>query len=151
SWTNPIWEQIRDHESAFDGVFAWSNQRFNLATSGETRFVNGIFGSGSMFEVLGVRMNAGRFFTPDDDHRGCGPDGPVVVASYGFSQSEFGSPAAAIGKRVTIEGHPFTIIGVTDPSFFGVEVGRKFDIVTPICSEAIIRGAGSSLDQRASW
>jgi len=151
SWTNPIWEQIRDHQAAFDGIFAWSNQRFNLSTAGETRFVNGIYASGGMFDVLGVTTIAGRTFTPDDDRRGCGSDGPVAVVSYGFSQSEFGSPAAALGKSLSIDGHLFNVIGVTGVSFFGLDVGRKFDIVTPLCSEAIIRGAGSSLDQRSSW
>src|SRR4051812_36614151 len=37
AFTNPIWEQIRDHQTAFDGVFAWSNIRFNLSSGGETR------------------------------------------------------------------------------------------------------------------
>jgi putative ABC transport system permease protein len=151
SWTNPIWEEIRDHQSAFDGVFAWANQRFDLATSGETRYVNGILASGSFFDVLGVKAIAGRTFTVEDDRRGCGPDGPVAVVSAGFAQREFGEPAAAVGKIVSIDNHPFNVIGVTAASFFGVDVGRRFDLAAPICSEAILRGAGTQLDQRSSW
>src|SRR5215813_7500958 len=54
SWTNPIWEQIRERRDLFDGAFAWCPQRFNLAAGGETQFVDGIWASGRMFDVLGV-------------------------------------------------------------------------------------------------
>ncbi len=151
AFTNPIWEQIRDHQPAFDGVLAWANQRFNLSSGGETRFVNGMLASGGFFDVLHVKALAGRTFTLEDDHRGCGPDGPVAVISYGFASAEFGAPANAIGRIVAVDGHPFNVIGVTAPSFFGVDVGRQFDMVAPICAEAILRGAGSQLDQRSSW
>src|SRR3954469_26051025 len=45
SWTNPIWEQIRSRRDLFDGVFAWSTARFNLASGGETQYVDGIWAS----------------------------------------------------------------------------------------------------------
>jgi predicted permease len=151
SFTNPIWEQIRDHQTAFDGVLAWGTQRFNLSASNETRFVNGAFGSGSLFEVLGVRAIAGRTFGPADDHRGCGPDGPVAVVSAGFAQTEFGGPAAAVNKIVAVGGHTFTVVGVSPASFYGLDVGRKSDMILPMCSEAILRGAESQLDERSSW
>src|SRR5215471_18826829 len=73
SWTNPIWEQIRQRRDLFDGVLAWCPQRFNLAAGGETQFVDGIWASGSMFEVLGVPAMLGRTFTEVDDARGGGP------------------------------------------------------------------------------
>ena len=55
SWTNPIWEQIRERQDRFsDGAFAWSRPRFDLAAGGESDYVNGIYASGRFFEVLGV-------------------------------------------------------------------------------------------------
>jgi hypothetical protein len=42
SWTNPIWEAVREHESVVDGAFAWSSTRFNLSKGGETEFVDGV-------------------------------------------------------------------------------------------------------------
>jgi putative ABC transport system permease protein len=75
SWTNPLWEQIRDRPDLFDGAFAWSATRFNLAQGGQTEFVDGVWASGRYFDVLGVPAILGRTFTAADDRRGGGPDG----------------------------------------------------------------------------
>src|SRR3954464_6355683 len=69
SWTNPIWEQIRDHRDLYDGAFAWSTSRFNLSAGGETQFVDGIWASGGIFDTLGVPAMLGRTFTEADDAR----------------------------------------------------------------------------------
>ena len=103
SWTNPIWEQMRSRRDLYDGLFAWSNQRFNLAAGGETQFVEGLWASGGMFDTLGVPAMLGRTFTPADDARGGGPDGAVAVISYSFWQRRFGGAADAIGKRLDLE------------------------------------------------
>jgi hypothetical protein len=55
TYTNPIWEQVRDHQQAFSGVLAYSSQRFDLANGGESRFANGIWVSGDFFRVLEPR------------------------------------------------------------------------------------------------
>src|ERR1700737_3684321 len=46
NFTNPQWEQIRDHQQAFSDIFAWGDQRFNLASGGEVRFSEGLWVSG---------------------------------------------------------------------------------------------------------
>src|SRR5689334_15058716 len=126
SWTNPIWEQVRDRRTAlFGDAFAWSSTRFNLSKGGETEFVDGLWASGTMFDTLGVAAMLGRTFTEADDRRGGGPDGPVAVISYSFWQRRFGGAADAIGRSLTLERVPFTIVGVTPPDFFGPEVGTR--------------------------
>jgi putative ABC transport system permease protein len=151
SWTNPIWEQMRSRRDLYDGLFAWSNQRFNLAAGGETLFVEGLWVSGGMFDTLGVPAMLGRTFTPADDTRGGGPDGAVAVISYSFWQRQFGGAADAIGKRLDLERVGFTIIGVTGPDFFGPDVGRAFDVAVPIGVEPLVRGKESWLDARSTW
>ena len=151
SWTNPIWEQVRERQSLFDGAFAWSGTRFNLAQGGPTELVDGMWASGGLFEVLGVPAILGRTFTAADDRRGGGPDGPVAVISYTFWQRRFGGAADTIGRSLTVERVPFTIVGVTPPGFFGVDVGRTFDVAIPIGTEPVIRGKESSLDRRSNW
>ena len=151
SFTNPQWEYIRDHQDFFGGVAAQGGTRFNLNAGGEARPVVGIFVSGGFFDVLGVTPVAGRTFTPEDDQRKGGPNGPVAVISYGFWQREFGGDRAAIGRVIYLDGHAFTIVGVTPPAFYGIEVGRTFDIAAPLGTEPIIRGAESSLDRRSNW
>ena len=149
-WTNPIWEQIRDRGALFEGAFAVSNTRFNLALRGESELVDGLWASGTMFEVLGVPAILGRTLTERDDRPGGGPDGPVAVISYGFWQRRFGGAADAIGRSLTVERVPFTIVGVAPPEFFGVDVGRTFDVALPIGAVTLIRGTGA-LEQRSSW
>ncbi|MGH9822975.1 MAG: permease prefix domain 1-containing protein, partial [Blastocatellia bacterium] len=81
SVTNAIWEQIRDDQQAFSGVFAWGVTDFNLATSGEGRYASGLWVSGDFFSVLGVRPVLGRVFSGTDDRKGCGLPGAVISYS----------------------------------------------------------------------
>ena len=151
SWTNPIWEAIRRRDELFDGAFAWSSTRFNLAPGGEAEYVDGVWTSGRYFEVLGIDSVLGRTLNPTDDTRGGGSDGPVAAISYEFWQRRFGGAADVIGRSLTIERIPFTIVGVTPPGFFGVDVGRRFDVAIPLGTEPLIRGKESALDRRSTW
>src|SRR5204862_8273401 len=140
SWTNPIWEQIRDRRETLVGdAFAWNNTRFNLSKGGETEFVDGLWASGGMFDTLGVAAMLGRTFTPADDRRGGGPDGPVAVISYSFWQRRYAGAADAIGRRLNIDKVAVTIIGVTGPAFFGPDVGPSCDVAVPIGPEPLFR------------
>ena len=56
-----------------------------------------------------------------------------------------------IGKPIKLDGHPFTIIGVSQRDFRGVQIGRAFDIAAPLGTEPIVRGKESSLDRRSNW
>lgn len=144
-WTNPIWEEIKGRARLFDGAFAWSRARFNLANSGQTEFVDGLWTSGGMFDVLGVPPLLGRTFSDADDRRGGGPDGPVAVISYSLWQRRFNGAVDVIGRSLIVERVPFTIVGVMPPEFFGVDVGRTFDVAIPIGTEPLIRGVGAVL------
>ncbi len=151
-YTNPIWEQIRDHQQTMDGVTAFGAETFDLGVGGEVQRVSGLFVSGRFFDVVGVRPWLGRTFTADDDRRGGGADGPVAVLSYGFWRDHFGGSPAAIGGTVRLGGHPFTVVGVAPPGFFGVEVGNTFDVAVPLGAETILRGQENSrLDVRGSY
>ncbi len=149
-WTNPIWEQIRDRPELFAGAFAVSSTRFNLAARGESEFVDGLWASGATFRVLGVPAAIGRTFTELDDCPGGGPDGPVAVISHAFWQRRFGGSPRAIGQSILVEHVPFTIVGVMPPAFFGVDVGRTFDVAVPIGTLALVRHA-KVLQGRSNW
>jgi putative ABC transport system permease protein len=151
SWTNPIWEAVRGHESLVDGAFAWSSTRFNLSKGGQTEFIDGVMASGRYFEVLGVPAELGRTFTAADDRRGGGPNGAVAVISHGFWQRRFGGTADVLGRQLTLDTVPFTIVGVTPAWFTGVDVGQSFDVAVPLATEALIRGVESALDRRSTW
>src|SRR3989442_3232490 len=151
SWTYPIWDQIRQRPQLFDSAFAWSATRFNLASGGETEFVDGIWASGAMFETLGVPAMLGRTFTDADDQRGGGPDGALAVISYAFWQRRFAGAADAVGRTLNVERVPFTVIGITPPDFFGPDVGRSFNVVLPLGAEPLVKGRETWLDGRSTW
>jgi len=140
--TYALWEHIRRSQEAFSGIFAWGNANFSVGLGTEARRVRGLWVSGDLFPTLGVRPARGRLFTAADDRRGCGSEAGVVI-SYEFWQSHFGGEDSAIGKSLFVLGHPLTVVGVTPPEFFGLEVGKSFDLALPTCTRA---GALDRLD-----
>ena len=149
NFTYAQWEQIRDHQEAFSGIFAWGDTRFNLAESGEKRFAEGLWVSGHFFRTLAVQPLAGRLIGEEADSPGCGS--PSVVISYSFWQREFAGDPAALRRKLSLEGHPVTVMGITPAGFFGVEVGRDFDVAVPVCAEPWIEGEDSHLSKRNHW
>ena len=146
--TNPLWEQIRDHQDMFAGAFAWGSAGFDLSHGGLVQNADGIWVSGDLFRALGLRPAAGRLFTAGDDRRGCAA---LAVVSYGFWQSRYGAAPAAVGSSISLDGHPFEVIGVTPREFYGMTVGSKFDVAVPVCAEQIFGGSHNRLDARGSW
>ncbi|MGB8477124.1 MAG: ABC transporter permease [Candidatus Acidiferrum sp.] len=148
SFTNPLWEEIRDHQDVFSGAFAWGDERFDLAQGGAVQSASGIFASGDYFSSLGVHPVAGRLFSRADDTRGC----PAIAdLSYGFWQDHFGASPSAIGSTISLNNHLFQIIGVSSPGFYGLVVGSKFDVAIPICTADIFDGKDRRLDHRSWW
>ena len=95
-FTNPIWEQVRDRQDVFSGIFAYGGGRFNLAAGGEARFARGTYVSGQFFNTLGLHALIGRTFSIADDKRGC--PGTAVLSSS-FWRREFEGRADVVGKK----------------------------------------------------
>jgi putative ABC transport system permease protein len=148
NFTNPLWEAFRDREQVFSGVFASGLARFNLNRGGESRYAPGVWASGAYFTTLGLHAVLGRTFTAAEDKRGCSA---TAVLGYDFWQKEYAGRGDALGKTISLDGHPFEIIGVVQAGFFGLQVGNAADIFVPLCSEPIVRGELSSLDKRSNW
>ncbi len=151
SFTNPLWEQIRDHQQAFSGVLAFSDERFDMAEGGERRFSKGLWVSGDFFRVLGVPPLLGRVFTAEDDRHGGGRAGPVAVIGYSFWKRNFGGDPSVIGKTVRLNRHPFEIVGVTPPWFAGLDADYTYEVAIPIGCEPLFHPDGSALEQRSWW
>jgi putative ABC transport system permease protein len=131
-FTNAMWTELQKRQTSLAGVFAYGDTRFNLSPNGEIRNAEGMWVSGTLFPVLGVRPFIGRLISPEDDRPGCGSPGAVI--SHGFWQREFGSDPGVLSRTLPVDGRAVPILGVTPPEFFGVEVGRRFDIAMPICA-----------------
>ncbi len=132
SLSYPVFEQIRDHQRGFLGAFGWERSGFEIGKGASEHPVEGLWVSGGIFSTLGINPAAGRLFSIQDDHAGCGTPGAVI--SYGFWQGGFGGSDSAIGRRLLIQGLPTEIIGVTPATFAGLEVGKTFAVALPLCS-----------------
>jgi putative ABC transport system permease protein len=128
--TRPIWEEIRRDHPAFSGIFAWSPRRFAVGEGSDFQFANGIAVSGDFFRVLGVEPWRGRLIFPEDEHA-C-PESAAVV-SHAYWQSKMGGREIDAHANLLINGKFKQIVGVTPPSFFGLAVGERFDIILPFC------------------
>ncbi len=144
-WSFAMWEELQPHASLFDGAFAWTPARFDLAERGERQPVAGIFASGGYFAALGVAAIRGRTFTPADDRPGGGADGAVAIISYGLWQRRFAGADSVIGAPLVVDGATVTIVGVTAPEFRGLDVGSAFDVALPLETEPLIRRSRSRL------
>ncbi len=139
----PMYADFRDKNSVFQGMFCRDDDTFSLNFEGKTEQVAGETVSGNFFPVLGVGPALGRVFGPADDLiQGANP---YAVLSYGFWVSRFGRDPAIVGKKLIINGYPFTVIGVSQAGFHGVDPAREQQIRIPVTMEKQI--ANSDFDR----
>jgi predicted permease len=113
----PNYEDYRDQNTVFTGLAAFFGIGLQWTTSGETQPLPGMLASANYFDVLGVKAFRGRTFLPDEDKT---PGGnAVAVLSHSLWTRQFGSDPGLIGKALTFNGIPFTVIGVAPPNFKG--------------------------------
>src|SRR5580658_4285219 len=116
--------------SSFTSIAAYRSDDFSITGSGEAERVRVGMVSAGFFEILGVNPSRGRLFTADDDRLGTAP---VALISAGLWQRKFGSAPDIVGKRITMNGSGYTVIGVVPASFqlestnFGIK-----DVFVPI-------------------
>ena len=113
------------------------------ATKSAPRPLRSAYVTGTHFQTLGIRPFAGRLLTPDDDTPA---SPPALVMSYRTWQGVYGGDAAMVGGTVLVEGHAFTVAGISPPGFFG-ETSKPDppDIWIPLQQEPVIAGAETSL------
>jgi len=130
-FTIPMWQEVKDHHEPFSGVFAWRTNDLLIGMPNESRRVSGLEVSGGFFRTLGVMPWQGRLIEAQDDSV-C--QLTRVVASYGFWKSQMGGVPITANTTMVVEGKLVQVLGVTPPSFFGMEVGNKFDLAYPACT-----------------
>ncbi len=140
SLSRAFFEQARMQHELLAGVCTFfTDSRVNVVLDGQAEAASAQRVTGSFFAVLGVNTLLGRTITEEDDKV---PGAhPVVVISYRYWRRRFASDPAIVGKTILLNGHPFTIIGVTPPEFFGAAVGEAPDFWAPMMmSEQISLG-----------
>ena len=131
--TNPMYQDFRDKNQVFSGMFCRHGETMSATFAGRTELVAVELVSGNYFSVLGVGAAAGRVFTASDDLMQGGH--PVAVLSYAYWRARFGGDRGVIGNKIVVDGYPMTVVGVSQPGFNGVEPGNSPQIRIPITME----------------
>jgi predicted permease len=146
----PICRDLQQQKKFFDGVFCRAATTINFSTGGEARLTAAELVSGTYFSVLGVSPARGRLLTIDDDQ--VPGSSPVVVLSYNFWQHQFGGAQDIVGRKVLVNQHPMTVVGVAAPTFYGIDVGEVPSLWIPaVMSAQSIPGFTTMLDRRTRW
>ncbi|HEU4713064.1 MAG TPA: ABC transporter permease [Pyrinomonadaceae bacterium] len=130
SFSYAMYQDLRDRNDVFSGVIARGGAQMNVSYADQNERVRGELVSGNFFEVLGVRPWAGRLFTQDDD-RVPGAH-PVAVLSYDFWQRRFNKDPNIIGKTILVNEHALTVLGITPPNFYGIDLSATPDVRLPL-------------------
>lgn len=146
----PICRDLDQQKHFFEGVFCRALTIVNLSTSGDSRSVTAEVISGNYFPVLGVGPALGQVITNDDDRQ---PNAnPVAVISYDFWKTQLGGAADVVGRKMLVNRHPVTIIGVAASTFRGIDVGEVPSLWIPASmSTEIIPGFSNLHDRRTRW
>jgi putative ABC transport system permease protein len=137
AFTHGIFQEVGARGAhVFSSVAGWNLADTNVEWTAELEPAEVLIATGNFYGTLGITAVAGRTFGPEDDRPGGGAQGLVAVISYGCWQRRFGGEMSAIGRTIRIDRRPFTIVGVTPPSFTGVTPGLAPEITIPLTSFA---------------
>ena len=145
----PLYERLKAETPEFEELAAFQagGALQSVRREGElaARPVRSEYVTGNYFSMLGVGAFGGRVFSPDDDRPGAPP---VAVLSHRVWQTSYAGDTSVVGSTFIVEGHPFTVIGVAPPGFFGETLrSDPPDIWIPVQQEPLIDGEGELLHQ----
>jgi predicted permease len=150
----PFYQRLQSSTPEFSELAAFQAGGGNLsARRGESdhvaRPLRSEFVSGNYFSVFGLGAFAGRTIQLSDDQRAASP---VAMLSYRTWQQQYGSDSKIIGSNFILDGHPFTIIGITPPGFFGETLrSDPPELWLPIQQEPLLNGSNSLLPHYQAW
>ncbi len=147
----PMYADFRDHNEVFSGMFASWQMPLSISDGGKTERGYGELVSGNYFPVLGLKAALGRVLTADDDLR----EGahPVAVLSYRYWRSRFAGDPSVLGRKLIINGYPYTVVGVSQAGFDGLEPGSAPQVRVPIHMKMQVDQLGfyNLQDRRGRW
>jgi len=154
----PVLEELRRRTDVFQDLIAFKDVEGMTATvDGHPDIVAAEMVSGNTLDALGVQPVMGRTLTPADDD---GPGkGPVTVIGEGYWKEQFGGSSSVLGKPISLNGVPVTIVGVIPAHFTGLTMGSVAQIFVPLTMQPLlipraqVIGSGNSslLENPQSW
>jgi predicted permease len=149
-----LYKYFREHTIGFAEVAAFQASEAGLGVrrSGRSQAAQafpGEFVSGNYFKTFGIHAYAGRMLTPSDDRSNASP---VAVMSYRLWQQRYGADPSVIGSVFDIDEKPFTIVGITPPSFFGDKLqNNPPDFFLPLNTEPFLESDDSLDKADTAW
>ena len=143
SFTYPQFEQFCNVGQLYSEVFGFAYRAAKVSFGGQPEEAAAQLVSGEYFSALGIPAALGRTLGPEDDREASGQ--PVAVISNPFWQSRFARDPSAVGKSLTVNGVPLTVVGEMPPGFFGTSLDYSPDIWVPIRVQPQIDGGSSDL------
>jgi predicted permease len=145
----PMYRDFRDRATVFSGMFCYRETEFSLSFGGRTERIAGEFVSGNYFPELGIRPAMGRLFTARDDlYQGVNS---VAVLSYGFWQTRFGGDPGILNTKIILNGFPFTVVGISPPSFSGLDPASAPEVRVPVSMAGKLTTYLDLNDRRSRW
>ncbi len=140
----PMYRDLARNATVFSGLIGEVPFPASVASGGETERAAGELVTGNYFGVLGVPPALGRTLTASDDQ--APGANPVAVLSHGYWKRRFGSDPGILDRSLTVNGQPFTIVGVAAASFEGIQAGRPADLFVPMMMKAQMTPFWNGLD-----
>lgn len=145
----PEYRDLAGGSESLEGLIAWSDHTLGFAAGGEAQLLLGQAVSGNYFQLLGAEPVRGRFFLPEET---AAPGGPAVaVVSHGLWRERFASDPTLVGRTVSLNGAPFTVVGVAPPGFRGLFRAFRFDVWTPLSQARVTEPQADLADRGAEW
>jgi putative ABC transport system permease protein len=146
----PMYRDLRDRNKVFDGLIASEITQVGVLWHNQSELANAELVTGNYFDVLGVKPALGRLFVQADDVVQNG--NPLVVLSYGYWQRRFGLDPKVLNESISINGLPFTVIGVAAPGFQSMQTGYVPSVYTPMTMAPKVMPAFEQFEnRRAIW
>jgi predicted permease len=145
----PLCRDLQLQERFFEGVLCRAATTINLSTGGDHKPAAAEIVSGTYFSVLGVSPALGRLLTSDDDQTP--GTSPVVVLSYDFWKTAFAGAPDVVGRKVLVNRHPMTVIGVAARAFRGIDVGQVPSLWIPAAMTGYALPVDPTSDRGTRW
>src|SRR5215472_15023474 len=141
--SGPMFDRLRERQSAFTDLFAWKNAPMVLTEKGAALPITGAYATGSAFPTLKLKPRLGRLLNWQDDEPGGSANGIAAVISEAFWIEHFGGDPGVLGQPITVDGGTATIVGVVPRSFNGITVDYAPQVVLPFAFDVALHGKSS--------
>ena len=146
SFSYPDYQDIARSMTRVSGITGFDDLAVGIVIDREAERAWAQIVTSNFFDVLGAPIRSGRGFTAEDEK----PGSQAAVLSHDYWVRRFNGDPGVVGRSITINAQPFTIVGVAGPGFFGSVAGLSYDLWVPVGAQATVMPGGSRLAVRGS-